>query len=226
MPEEKMVNNWGYVKLINQMGNDTTIVNAARVSFNKQIIEMKHKDIQLLNYLIEHNHTSPLEHVVFTFEIKCPLFIRSQIMRHRSFSYNEVSRRYTDDDIEFYCPNLFRKQSKDNRQASTGELINPTMHFHHTTSEIVEDYQKEALSIYNEMLENGIAKEQARMVLPQSMMTKFYMTGNLHNWLHFVKLRLHKGAQWEVQQIAEDILNSLEDYVPETIQSVRRIKKW
>ena len=112
----KVLGGQGWVGLIDHLGSDSTIVNAARVSFGKLKSEMDSRDVKLLEYLIDNRHTSPLEHLVFTFSIHCPLFIRGQWHRHRTWSYNEISRRYTEIDMEFYTPVQLRRQSENNRQ--------------------------------------------------------------------------------------------------------------
>ncbi len=117
----------GKVEYVDHMGTDLTIVNSARVSFGVEKQELDERDIKLIKYLIKHRHTSTLEHNVMTFRFKVPLFIRSQHHRHRTWSYNEISRRYTDVNLEFYQPNQFRTQHKSNRQASNNELVDPVM---------------------------------------------------------------------------------------------------
>ena len=114
----KVLDGQGWVGLIDHLGSEATIVNAARVSFGKLKSSMDERDVKLLDYLIDNRHTSPLEHVVFTFSVHCPLFIRGQWHRHRTWSYNEISRRYTEIDMEFYTPGTLRRQSENNRQAS------------------------------------------------------------------------------------------------------------
>jgi thymidylate synthase (FAD) len=114
----KVLDGQGWIGLIDHLGSETTLVNAARVSFGKMKEEMDEKDIVLLDYLIENKHTSPLEHMVFTFSVHCPLFVRGQWHRHRTWSYNEISRRYTEVDMEFYTPPKIRAQAKSDRQAS------------------------------------------------------------------------------------------------------------
>ena len=117
----------GAVEYISHMGNDLSIVNAARVSFGAEKQELDGKDMKLIKYLVKHNHTSPFEHCAITMRFTVPLFIRSQHHRHRTWSYNEISRRYTSVDMEFYQPEEFRTQHKSNRQASTETLINPDL---------------------------------------------------------------------------------------------------
>ena len=114
----KVLGGQGWVGLIDHLGTESTIVNAARVSFGKLKADMDERDVKLLEYLIDNRHTSPLEHIVFTFSIHCPLFVRGQWHRHRTWSYNEISRRYTEIDMEFYTPEVLRRQAESNRQAS------------------------------------------------------------------------------------------------------------
>lgn len=201
------------VHYISHMGNDLTIVNSARVSFNKNSNVLDEKDIKLIKYLVKHEHMSPFEHCTVTFMVECPLYVRSQIHRHRTFSYNEVSRRYTSEDLQFYVPNSddIRKQSKSNRQASEGSLDEVDANI---AMQKINDAHAAALALYNELLAMGVCREQARGILPQNLMTKFYMTGNLRNIVHFLKLRLHEGAQKEVRDIANDMLNIIKDHFP------------
>ena len=117
----------GSVEYITHMGDDLTIVNAARVSFGAEKEELDEKDIKLINYLMQHNHTSPFEHCSITMRFVVPLFIRSQHHRHRTWAYNEISRRYTSVDMKFYSPEKFRTQHKSNRQASNNEMIDPVL---------------------------------------------------------------------------------------------------
>jgi len=194
------------VEYIQHMGNPLTVVNAARVSYGNTKADLDEKDKKLIKYLASHNHMSPFEHLSLTVKIKCPLYIRSQIHRHRTFSYNEISRRYTDKDLEFFVPDTYRKQHKINHQASHGELTETENYFYQIK---IGQHHKSCLKLYNEMLDNGICREQARGVLPQDLFTEFYMSGNLRNWAHFIKLREHEGAQKEVQYLACMIKNIL-----------------
>ena len=126
-------------------------------------------------------------------------------------SYNMLSRRYSSDDIEFYVPEVLRYQSDDNRQASNGEFDEMKNIMGKGT---MEYFHKKALDIYNNMLDNGVCREQARGVLPQNLMTKFYMTGNLRNWIHFIKLRRSHDAQGEIRIIADQVMDILADIYP------------
>jgi len=206
------------------MGDDTTIVNAARVSFGKHVDCLDESDKKLIKYLIKHKHTSTLEHNVITFRFKVPLFIRSQHHRHRTWSYNEISRRYTDFDIKFYEPKAFRTQHRSNRQASTVELINPNI-MNGLASHVLELHHKLSLDIYEQLLEAGVCREQARGVLPQNLYTEYYGTANLNNILKFIDLRTHDGAQWEIQQVAHACLEIAKELFPETVKAYMEIKK-
>lgn len=203
----------GFVELINYMGDETTIVNAARVSYGKRVDLIGKKDVALLKYLWENKHTSPFEHVTFQFHVKCPLFVARQWMRHRTFSYNEISRRYTEENIEFHYPSVggLRKQHINDKQSSSG-FIDPH------ESVVLEDYMYNttmvSLSCYNELLKSGVCREQARMILPQNMYTEFYVSGNLRNFLHFLELRMDWHAQEEIRVYAEAMFDMIREYVP------------
>jgi len=215
----------GSVEYVSHMGDDRTVVNAARVSFGKEVEKVSAKDKKLISYLIKHRHTSTLEHCAVTFRFKVPLFIRSQHHRHRTWSYNEISRRYTDFNLEFYEPKEFRKQSTSNRQASTDNLINPILSCGSDCDELVEMHHQMSLDLYNKMLEAGVCREQARGVLPQNLYTEYYGTCNLNNLIKFIDLRIHQGAQWEIQQVAEAVLEITSDLFPITLKSYQKIKK-
>ena len=206
----------GHVELVDYLGSDLSVVNSARVSFGKHKEEIDEQDKRLIRYLIRHNHTSTLEHNVMTFRFKVPLFVRSQHHRHRTWSYNEISRRYTDFNIEFYEPTQFRTQHKSNRQASNSNLINPNV-MNGKASEVVRLHNKISLNLYNELIEVGVCREQARGVLPQNMYTEYYGTANLNNLLKFVDLRAHEGAQWEIQRVAEAMLEIMHVLWPTTV---------
>jgi len=219
----------GKVELVESMGSDLTVVNSARVSFGKHKTEFDDNDKKLVDYLIRHRHTSVLEHNFVTFRFKVPLFVRSQHHRHRTWSYNEISRRYTDFNIEFYQPAEFRKQHKTNRQASTDETFDPDFYsvgldMSHRASMLVAGHFKDSLTLFNKMIDAGICKEQARMVLPQAMYTEYYGSANLSNILKFVDLRTHEGAQWEIQKVAQAVLDIVTELYPETVGAYRRIR--
>ena len=228
----------GFVELIDHMGQDLTIVNAARVSFNKQKDSLDTKDEKLIQYLINHRHTSTFEHNTVTFRVKVPLFVRSQHMRHRTWKYNEISNRYVEignkeSPPEFYLPNVFRTQHKSNRQSSNiDELINPTILRNvdgRSTSNAASDEIKQhcdaSIELYHSLIDSGVCKEQARMVIPQNLYTTYYATVDLHNLLHFIELRTHEGAQWEIQQVAKAMLEISRNLWPVSVQSFMEREK-
>ena len=216
----------GRVDLVDYMGSDLTIVNSARVSFGKEKEELDEKDHKLINYLVKHKHTSTFEHNVVTFRFVVPLYVRSQHHRHRTWSYNEISRRYTDINIQFYEPEQFRTQHKSNRQASNeDDLINPSvLGPSYCASEAVRHHNAGSLELFNKLLNAGVCREQARGVLPQNMYTEYYGTVNLSNLLKFIDLRIHEGAQWEIQQVALACLEIVESLWPVAVSAYRELR--
>ena len=221
----------GKVDYVSHMGSDLTVVNSARVSFGVEKDTLDSKDVRLINYLISHQHTSTLEHNLITFRFKVPLFIRSQHHRHRTWSYNEISRRYTDVNLEFYEPEGFRTQHKSNRQASEDNIINPGLGGAklaslvpinvRTASEAVRAHHKTSLCLFNQLIDAGVCREQARGILPQNLYTEYYGTTNLNNLMKFINLRMHEGAQWEIQRVAEACLEIAEELYPVTVEAYK-----
>ena len=203
----------GSVEYVQHMGDDLTIVNAARVSFGKQKDKINGRDKKLIKYLITNRHTSTLEHNVITFRFCVPLYVRSQHHRHRTWSYNEISRRYTDENLKFYEPQTFRTQHKSDRQASNDEeQINPALGTVKktlipastlTASQAFINHHLKSLDLYNDLLKSGVCREQARGVLPQNLYTEYYGTVNLNNLVKFLDLRIDEHAQWEIRKVAE-----------------------
>jgi thymidylate synthase (FAD) len=225
----------GEVGYVSHMGTDLTVVNSARVSFGVEKENLDLQDVKLIKYLIGHKHTSTLEHNLITFRFKVPLFIRSQHHRHRTWSYNEISRRYTDVGIEFYEPEGFRTQHKSNRQASSDEIINPSLGGAkksllpvnlRTAVESVREHHSTSLCLFNQLIEAGVCREQARGVLPQNLYTEYYGTTNLNNLMKFISLRLHDGAQWEIQQVAKACLAIAKDLFPVTVEAYEEINNF
>ena len=219
----------GSVDYVSHMGSDLTVVNSARVSFGVEKHELDEKDKKLIKYLIKHRHTSTLEHNIITFRFVVPLFIRSQHHRHRTWSYNEISRRYTEVGMKFYEPQSFRTQHKSNRQASNpDELANPNLFINskhpYPVSIAVQEHHEKSLILYNSMIDAGVCREQARGVLPQNMYTEYYGTTNLNNLLKFIELRTHEGAQWEIQQVAKACLKIAEELYPVTVGSYLELR--
>ena len=206
----KVLDGQGWVGLIDHLGNESTIVNAARVSFGKLKTEMDDRDVKLLEYLIANRHTSPLEHLVFTFSIHCPLFIRGQWHRHRTWSYNEISRRYTEIDMEFYTPAVLRRQAESNRQASFEDPdFNPP-----ELKAAIAEHNARSMELYENLLKSGVCREQARGVLPQNMMVTFWGTVDLSNLLHFLELRDSDHAQSEIREYAQAIKQLIKPIIP------------
>jgi thymidylate synthase (FAD) len=208
------------VTYITHSGNDMSPVNAARISRDAQTlgkIEVNEKDKKLMEFLAKNHHMTPFEHASLTVLIECPLYIRSQIHRHRTFSYNEVSRRYTSEGIKFYIPEVIHLQGLDDKQKSG----------HNIDKDIEQEIKNEIKSIdkyleekYNEFLNKGMSREDARMILPNNLITKFYMSGNIRNWAHFMELRLDDHAQYETQVIAQEVLKITMKHFPETMKTL------
>lgn len=215
----------GRVELIRHMGSDQAIIDSARVSFAGDTKEWRPEaDPKLLRYLIRNQHWSPLECCSITWHFVVPLFVARQHHRHRTWALNEVSRRYSSDNIEFYTPMSFRPQSQSNKQASDWDKpINPEItDFLGVKGKAVDLmllHCQASLSLYNEMIDAGIAREQARMVLPQNMYTRYYGTVNLRNALAFIKLREDNHAQWEIFKVAEVMRQDLTALFPETMKA-------
>lgn len=204
------------VQLIDHMGDDLRIVNAARVSYGSDDLdklEPTERDKRLIKYLLTNRHTSPFEHVQFTFRVEAPIFVARQWMRHRTGKYNEISGRYTELPENYYIPQEWRGQSKTNHQGSEGRITGQMQ-----ANKVYIHACKEAFRAYRTLLELGVAREQARMVLPLSTFTAFYFTIDLHNLLHFLDLRLHPHAQGEIRVYADLMLEAITPVVPNTIQ--------
>lgn len=210
------------VHLRDFMGDDSSVVEAARVSTH-QGLKGEKKDRALIAYLAGNEHLTPFEHVVAKFYIKCPLCIAVQILRHRTFSYNMLSRRYTSRDITFFLPKTLRLQDKkENLQGSSGEL---DPRFSTQLLDEIKNLYDESYRLYRKLLEMGVAREQARFVLPQGVFTEFYMTGNLRNFMHFIELRLDAHAQAEIQWIAMAVLRTLFSIAPVSVSHLfKRIR--
>lgn len=187
------------VELLRVSGSDLDIANAARVSYGRVSANISDRDKKLIDFLMEHDHTSPFEHNQLSFRIKAPIFVTRQWMRHRMNSYNEISYRYVKVKTEFYIPAAFRYQDTVNTQSSVGSFSN---------DEVLSLY-KESLEAsykaYNALLESGVCREQARALLPVATYTEFIFTCNLHSLMNFMRLRLSSGAQQEIRVYAKEI---------------------
>jgi thymidylate synthase (FAD) len=192
------------VELLDIMGSDLTVVNAARVSFAGESEEFGSRDKKLIKYLAKHNHWTPFGHVQVQFRIKAPVFVARQLVKHQvGLVWNEISRRYVDVVPEFHAPEAWRKRAPDKKQGSLDET------FEGRDEERFDikywDLLEKAKAIYDNMIACGVAPEQARMVLPQSMMTEWYWTGSLAAFARVVKQRISSDAQYECQVIAQKI---------------------
>ena len=211
--EIKLLNH-GSIRLVESMGNDLSIVRSARVSYNAdwRTGEDEGKDEKLIAYLMKNRHTTPFESVVFTFEVKAPIFVFRQWHRHRTWSFNEISARYSELPEEFYVPQLenITTQSGDNKQART-------LKQHADASYIatyIDKISMEAFAQYKEFLTMGCPRELARSILPVGTYSKMFATVDLHNLFHFLRLRLHEHAQYEIRVYAEAMLELIEPIVP------------
>ena len=195
----------GFVELVDHMGDDSRIVEAARISYNAEDVKDARAFIKQLWRL---GHTSPFEQVVFTFRIKCPIFVARQVMRHRTARVNEVSMRYTESDLEFYVPP--EERLGDHPDTAKGYL---------------ETLYTQAAGCYKTMIATHVKKEVARCVLPVSLYTQFFWQMDLHNLLHFLKLRGSVSAQWETRQYAEAIEKLVAEVCPLAVKAWEEAEK-
>ena len=202
------------VELIDHMGSDASVVNAARVSFGKRITEMSEGDTKLIRYLAKHNHWSPFGHASVQFRIKAPIFVARQLVKHQvGLTWNEISRRYVDYEPEFYEVDKWRGRPVDKKQGSSEEnieWINRSIR----TSALQDQVENVALANYNLMIGAGVAPEQARMILPQSMMTEWYWSGTLYAFARVCNLRCAEDAQYETRIVANLINDECEKLFP------------
>ncbi len=204
----------GFVRLVEHMGSDDSIVRAARVSYGEGTTT-RSNDRGLIRYLVRHQHTTPLEMVEFTFHVKAPLFVARQWMRHRMASINEESARYSIMSDEFYIPDTdtILPQSADNRQgrAETNDLLDAN-----AIGNQIRSHSAHSLSVYKELIDSGLTRELARLVMPVNVYTQFYWKVDLHNALRFLKLRMDSHAQYEMQCYARQIAELIRPRVPLT----------
>ena len=198
------------VELIDRMGTDASVVNAARVSFGKRIKEMSEGVTKLIRYLAKHNHWSPFGHASLQFRIKAPIFVARQLVKHTvGLVWNEISRRYVDYEPEFYEVDKWRGRPVDKKQGSSGEFDQQRLC--DMAQSRVEDT---ALDAYQQLIQWGVAPEQARMILPQSMMTEWYWSGTLYAFARICNLRCAEDAQYETRIVANLINDECEKLFP------------
>ena len=207
MSTEVPVLDQGFVRLVERMGSDAAIVRAARVSYGEGTKTVR-EDAALIDYLMRHRHTSPFEMVEFVFHVRAPIFVARQWFRHRTASYNEISGRYSVLEERFYRPAAWRAQDPANRQGSRGGREDPE------ADRRLEAAYKEAYRAYRELLDRGVAREEARIVLPLGLYTEFYFKQDLHNLFHFLRLRLAPDAQYEIRAYARAIAEIVKAHVP------------
>jgi len=201
---------------IGHMGSDITVVNAARVSFGKRSgmicvdnvlgkWELEKKDEKLIWYLAEHKHMSPFGHCFASFHVKAPIFVARQLVKNKFLRWNEISRRYVDDEPELYEAPIWRGRAEDKKQGSEGEVISNANVFYHNT---------QSLMIYKQLINEGVCPEQARMVLPQSMMTEWYWSGSLDAFADMCNLRCASDTQAETREVATQISDRMRKLFP------------
>jgi thymidylate synthase (FAD) len=224
------------VTYINHMGDDLSVVNAARVSFGKKskkmitchvlgTEELNPKDAKLISYLARHNHKSPFNHAFATFHVKAPVFVARQLQKHEYMPWNEISRRYVDDDPTYYYPDEWRGRSSDKKQGSDGVIDlsaikdtwqNNTILGSGTLEGHVTEISEWLIETYKLLLDKGVCPEQARMVLPQSMMTEWYWSGSLYAFAKMCSLRLKPDTQAETRYVAQEISEHMEELFPDS----------
>lgn len=189
------------VTYMNHMGGDITVVNAARVSFGKRSGyengELSEKDRKLIHYLARYKHTSPFGHCFASFHVHAPIFVARQLVKHKFLRWNEISRRYVDEDPKYYVPDVWRGRSADKKQGSEGEVSVAISNIHY--------HNENTQGLYRQLIDEGVAPEQARMVLPQSVMTEWYWSGSLDAFADMCNLRLKDDTQYETGLVAEQI---------------------
>ena len=202
------------VRVVDHMGSDLTVVNAARVSFGKTASEMSEKDTKLIRYLAKHGHWSPFGHCSVQFHIKAPIFVARQLVKHQiGLTWNEISRRYVDSEVEFYDVEKWRGRPVDKKQGSSEkdvEWVDRDIR----TGTLQAQVENIALLNYNMMIGAGVAPEQARMILPQSMMTEWYWSGTLYAFARVCNLRCAEDAQYETRIVANLINDECEKLFP------------
>ncbi|MFI3257813.1 MAG: FAD-dependent thymidylate synthase, partial [Spirochaetales bacterium] len=213
LDKEFSVLNHGFVRLVDYMGSDERIVQAARVSYGTGTKTVR-EDAALIDYLLRHQHTSPFEQVIFTFHIKMPIFVARQWIRHRTARVNEISGRYSVMADEFYIPENcdVALQSKDNKQGRSTDAVDAS--FIEDVTNSLKKGQEDSYEAYSELLEKGTARELARINLPLSLYTEMYWQIDLHNLFHFLRLRLDSHAQKEIRDYANVLLDITRKVAP------------
>ena len=194
---------------VDHMGSDLSVVNAARVSFGKNHTEMTEGDTRLIKYLAKYKHTSPFGHAFASFHVKAPVFVARQLVKHKFLRWNEISRRYVDDEPEFYVPSEWRGKSDDKKQGSEGKV-----NVSYSGMRTLAKHDVWCNKAYKDLLKQGVAPEQARMVLPQSTMTEWYWSGSLDAFSDMCNLRCKSDTQYETRVVADQINEIMLDLFP------------
>ena len=238
---KKEVLDKGFIEVVDSLGSDLTVVNSARVSFGKRKEKWDKSDERLVRYLAKHKHYSPFRHLQVQFHIKAPEFVMRQWYKHvvgiettsnssaKDHAWNEISGRYVEVE-DFYVPDVWRKQSEDNKQASEGEvmfvkedgteIVDPRPnHMYHSLMKQVKMY-------YERLIDVGVAKEQARVVLPLSQYTEVYWTASFQAVMNFIELRNEKTSQWEIQEYAKVLLKQMKEVFPKTTKLWSEAHGW
>ena len=216
--------NHGHVRLVDSMGSDLSIIRNARVSYDAEMRtgEDEGKDAKLIDYLVRNHHTSPLDSVQFTFDVKAPIFVFRQWHRHRTWSFNEISARYSELPEEYYIPEISQitHQHESNKQMRTDDI--------HKEAELIQRMisaqGESAFANYHQMLKMGCPRELARSVLPVGTYSHMFATVDLHNLFGFLKLRLHEHSQYEIRVFAQAILDLIEPVVPMAVAALKKYK--
>lgn len=209
----------GFVRYVDHSGSDQRIVEAARISY-KSPSKGEEQDKRLLRYLFKNRHTSPFEQVSITFNIKFPIFVMRQFVRHRTFRLNEWSARYSEMADDFYVPTEWRAQDNKNKQGSVQSAdLN-----HSAITDSVHELCAQSYSLYDKLLQQGVAKEMARMVLPVNLYTEIYVNCDLHNLMHFLNLRLDSHAQYEIRVFAQAMFDIAKELFPWSMDAFGRYK--
>lgn len=216
----------GYVKLLSVAGPFGPAANedpadTARMSFDNAYEDRTHEqDMRLVKYLHTHKHTTPFEFIETYWEMKLPIFVARQLVRHRTASINEVSRRYVTDNIEFHIPETWRKASANKKQGSLDENVDRQTHLN--MDEYYCNSISTAIDVYHDMLEQGVCPEQARMILPVSLYTRWAFKIDLHNCLHLIELRTNEHAQYETRQYANAMQVLLKGALPDLMDIISK----
>lgn len=226
-PDSKIdVLNGGFVRLVDHMGSDLSIVRSARVSYDADWREStggESADEKLINYLMKNKHTSPFEAVQFTFEVKAPIFVFRQWHRHRTWAYNEISARYTELDEGFYIPEIdqITTQSASNKQMRTND-VHPEADWHRR---VIAAQCEQAFHVYKGLIERGVPRELARSVLPVAAYSRMFASVSLLNLFRFISLRSHEHAQYEIRVYSDAMLNLIEPIVPVAVSAFKEFWK-